>query len=52
MTRYLMSLDEAVELVLFAFKNAEPEIYYAKAPASTIGDLAQAIKELFQVQMK
>jgi UDP-N-acetylglucosamine 4,6-dehydratase len=51
MTRYLMSLDEAVELVLFAFKNAEPgDILVQKAPASTIGDLAQAIKELFQVQ--
>lgn len=48
MTRYLMSLDEAVELVIFAFENAKPgDIMVQKAPASTIGNLAQAIKELF-----
>jgi UDP-glucose 4-epimerase len=48
MTRFLMSLEEAVELVLFAFENAEAgDIMVQKAPASTIGDLAQAIKELF-----
>ncbi|OAA90630.1 polysaccharide biosynthesis protein [Clostridium ljungdahlii] len=48
MTRFLMSLDEAVELVIFAFKNAKQgDIIVQKAPASTIGDLAQAIKELF-----
>lgn len=48
MTRFLMSLDEAVELVLFAFQHAESgDILVQKAPASTIGDLAQAIKELF-----
>ncbi|MFA9396894.1 MAG: polysaccharide biosynthesis protein [Clostridiaceae bacterium] len=48
MTRFLMSLDEAVELVVFAFKNAESgDIMVQKAPASTIGDLAQAVKELF-----
>jgi UDP-glucose 4-epimerase len=50
MTRFIMSLDEAVELVLFAFKNAESgDIMVQKAPASTIGDLAQAVKELFGV---
>lgn len=50
MTRYLMSLDEAVDLVEFAFNNANPgDIMVQKAPASTIGDLAQAIKELFHV---
>jgi UDP-glucose 4-epimerase len=49
MTRYLMSLDDAVELVVFAFLNAnQGDIFVQKAPASTIGDLAQAIKELFQ----
>jgi UDP-glucose 4-epimerase len=49
MTRFLMSLEEAVELVVFAFKNAEAgDIMVQKSPASTIGDLAQAIKELFQ----
>ena len=48
MTRFLMSLEEAVELVAFAFENAEAgDIMVQKAPASTIGDLAQAIKELF-----
>ena len=48
MTRFLMSLEEAVELVVFAFKNAEAgDIMVQKAPASTIGDLAKAIKELF-----
>jgi UDP-N-acetylglucosamine 4,6-dehydratase len=48
MTRFLMSLEEAVELVVFAFKNAEAgDIMVQKSPASTIGDLAQAVKELF-----
>lgn len=47
MTRFLMSLDEAVELVLFAFENGNPgDLFVNKAPASTIGDLALAIKEL------
>jgi UDP-N-acetylglucosamine 4,6-dehydratase len=49
MTRFLMSLEEAVELVVFAYKNAEAgDIMVQKAPASTIGDLAQALKELFK----
>lgn len=49
MTRYLMSLEEAVELVIFAFQNAVAgDIMVQKAPASYIGDLAQAIKELFK----
>jgi UDP-glucose 4-epimerase len=48
MTRFLMSLEEAVELVAFAFKYAKAgDIMVQKAPASTIGDLAQALKELF-----
>jgi UDP-N-acetylglucosamine 4,6-dehydratase/5-epimerase len=48
MTRFLMSLEEAVELVIFAFQNANAgDIMVQKAPASTIGDLAQAVKELF-----
>jgi UDP-N-acetylglucosamine 4,6-dehydratase/5-epimerase len=47
MTRFLMSLDEAVDLVLYAFKNGQQgDLFVQKAPASTIGDLAQAIKEL------
>ena len=48
MTRFLMDLDEAVDLVLFAFNNGQPgDIVVQKAPASTVGDLAQALKELF-----
>ena len=48
MTRFIMSLEEAVELVLFAFENAQPgDIMVQKAPACTIGVLAQAVKELF-----
>ncbi|MDM8147813.1 polysaccharide biosynthesis protein [Priestia megaterium] len=53
MTRFLMSLEEAVELVVFAFHNANAgDIMVQKAPASTIGDLAQALKELFNVDNK
>ena len=48
MTRFIMSLEEAVELVLFAFENAKSgDIMVQKAPACTIGVLAQAVKELF-----
>ena len=48
MTRFLMNLDEAVDLVCFAFEHAEPgDLFVQKAPASTIGDLAEAIQELF-----
>lgn len=48
MTRFLMSLEEAVELVLFAFSNAQAgDIMVQKAPASTIGNLAKALKEIF-----
>ena len=47
MTRFLMSLEEAVELVLFAFENGNPgDLFVNKAPAGTIGDLALALKEL------
>ena len=47
MTRFLMSLNDAVELVLFAFENANPgDIFINKAPASTISDLAKAILEI------
>jgi len=53
MTRYLMSLDESVDLVLFAFQNGNPgDIFVQKAPASTVGDLAQAIIELFNSKSK
>lgn len=48
MTRFLMSLDEAVELVAFAFGHANPgDLFVQKSPASTIGDLAKAVQKLF-----
>jgi len=48
MTRFVMSLEEAVELVVYAFQNAESgDIMVQKAPACTIEVLAQAVKELF-----
>jgi UDP-N-acetylglucosamine 4,6-dehydratase/5-epimerase len=51
MTRFLMSLNDAVELVLFAFEHGNPgDLFVNKAPAATIGDLAQAIKELCNAQ--
>ena len=47
MTRFLMSLEEAVALVLFAFEHGNPgDLFVNKAPAGTIGELAQALKEL------
>lgn len=53
MTRFLMSLEEAVELVIFAFENAEAgDIMVQKASASTIGDLAKAVKEVFNPSNK
>ena len=53
MTRFIMSLEEAVDLVMFAFKNANTgDIMVQKAPACTIGVLAQAIKEIFNVPDK
>lgn len=49
MTRFLMNLNEAVELVLFAFKNAKQgDLFVQKSPASTIEDLAKALKQLFK----
>jgi UDP-glucose 4-epimerase len=51
MTRFIMSLEEAVKLVIFAFENAvSGDIMVQKAPATTIGVLAQAVKELFDVK--
>ena len=48
MTRFLMNLDEAVNLVLFAFEHAQPgDLFIQKADASTIGDLAKAVQQLF-----
>jgi UDP-N-acetylglucosamine 4,6-dehydratase len=51
MTRFLMSLEDSVDLVLHAFENGnQGDIFVQKAPASTIADLAQAIRELFNIK--
>jgi UDP-glucose 4-epimerase len=48
MTRFLMSLEDSVDLVLFAYANGQQgDIFVQKAPASTVGDLAKALLELF-----
>jgi UDP-N-acetylglucosamine 4,6-dehydratase len=48
MTRFLMSLEDSVDLVLYAYEHGEQgDIFVQKAPASTVSDLAQAVKELF-----
>ena len=48
MTRFLMNLDEAVDLVMFAFEHGNPgDLFIQKADASTIGDLARAVQTLF-----
>lgn len=48
MTRFLMNLDEAVDLVLFAFKNAKQgDLFVQKSPASTIFDLAEAMRKIY-----
>nr|WP_299067427.1 polysaccharide biosynthesis protein [uncultured Allomuricauda sp.] len=49
MTRFLMSLEDAVDLVLFAFEHGhQGDLFVNKAPASTIGDLAEAVKQIFK----
>ena len=49
MTRFLMSLEDSVDLVLYAFKHGKQgDLFVQKAPASTVGDLAQALKEIFK----
>jgi len=49
MTRFMMSIDDAVDLVVYAFQHATPgDIFIQKAPAATIGNLAQAMKHLFK----
>jgi UDP-glucose 4-epimerase len=48
MTRFMMTLDDAVDLVLYAFNNGMPgDIFVQKAPAATIGDLAIVLKEIY-----
>ena len=51
MTRFLMSLEDSVDLVLYAFEHGKQgDIFVQKAPASTVADLAQALKEVFNKQ--
>jgi len=51
MTRFMMNLDEAINLVLYAFKNAKPgDIFVKKASAATIGTLASALKKIFNAK--
>ena len=51
MTRFIMSLENAVELVLYAFENGNAgDIFVQKSPACTIGDLAVAVNELFEAK--
>jgi UDP-glucose 4-epimerase len=53
MTRFLMSLDDAIDLVIYAFEHArQGDIFVQKAAASTIGDLAIALKEIFKTETK
>lgn len=53
MTRFLMNLDEAVDLVAYAFNHArQGDLFVQKSPASTIGDLAEAVKQLFSPNSK
>jgi UDP-glucose 4-epimerase len=50
MTRFLMSLDDSVELVMYAFKHAKQgDLFVQKAPASTVDDLAKALSEMYKV---
>jgi UDP-glucose 4-epimerase len=52
MTRFLMSLEESVDLVLYAFTHGKQgDLFVQKAPASTVADLAEAIKQIFGVQV-
>lgn len=49
MTRYMMSIDDAVDLVVYAYEHGTPgDIFVQKAPAATIGDLALALKQIFE----
>lgn len=53
MTRFMMSIDDAVDLVIYAFENGNPgDIFVQKAPAATIGMLAYALKKIFKGKNK
>jgi UDP-glucose 4-epimerase len=51
MTRFMMSLDDAVDLVLFAYKHGQPgDTFVQKAPAATIGQLARVLQDIFETE--
>jgi UDP-N-acetylglucosamine 4,6-dehydratase/5-epimerase len=51
MTRFMMSIDDAVDLVMYAFENAQPgDLFVQQAPAATIETLAQALKRVFEAE--
>jgi len=53
MTRFMMTLDHAVELVLYAFNNGKSgDIFVQKSPASTIGELAKSLKDIFKSEVE
>jgi UDP-glucose 4-epimerase len=53
MTRFMMTLDDAVELVLYAFKHGNSgDIFVQKSPASTIGELANAMKKIYNSEVE
>jgi len=53
MTRFMMTLDHAVELVLYAFNNGKSgDIFVQKSPASTIGELAQSLKDIYNSEVE
>ena len=53
MTRFMMTLDNAVELVIYAFKNGKSgDIFVQKSPASTIGELASTLKEIYKSKVR
>jgi len=53
MTRFMMTLDHAVELVLYAFNNGQSgDIFVQKSPASTIGELAQSLKDIYNSEVE
>jgi UDP-glucose 4-epimerase len=53
MTRFMMTLDQAIDLVIYAFENcSQGDIFVQKAPAATIGTLAQALIEIFEVNLE
>jgi UDP-glucose 4-epimerase len=53
MTRFMMTLDDAVDLVLFAFKNGNPgDIFIQKSPSTTIGELANTMKKIYSSPVK